>query len=237
MKPEEITERIKAACGPALRSVVLYGSAAAGDHAGRRSDFNLLVVLGKLGVVELNALAPVVRPWLRAGNPPPLLFTEQGLRRSVDIFPIEFADMQASRRVLHGEDLVQALAVDPVDLRRQLERELKAKLIQLRQGYLLTERRRARTVGLMLESLTGILVLFRASLRLYGVDVPARKADALDALAGHISFDREVFHRLLAVKEGRAPARELDAEAVFGDYLAAVEAVVTAVDERLQQQG
>ena len=44
MKPEQLVEQLKRALPASLRSVVLYGSAAAGDHVAGKSDFNILVV-------------------------------------------------------------------------------------------------------------------------------------------------------------------------------------------------
>jgi predicted nucleotidyltransferase len=237
MTPEQMTDRLKAACGANLRAVLLYGSAAAGDHAGRRSDFNLLVVVDRLGVSDLDALAPVVEPWVAAGNPPPLFFTGNGLQRSADVFPIEVADLQIARRVLYGEDVAAGLKVDVAGLRHQLERELKSKLLLLRQEYLLTGGRAAEVGTLLAGSVVTFLVLFRATLRLFQPEVPRAKAEALDLLARYITFDSEAFRRVLDLKEGRIRGRDLDMSALFARYLSAIESVVESVDAQMRREG
>ena len=43
MKLDELVDQLKKVYGAQLRAVVLYGSAAAGEHIPKRSDYNVLV--------------------------------------------------------------------------------------------------------------------------------------------------------------------------------------------------
>ena len=230
MTPEQLTEQLKETLGERLTSVILYGSAAAGDHAGKKSDFNVLVVLDRISMEELKVLRPTAVRWRKAGNPPPLLFTMERLQQSADVFPIELLDIRECHRVLYGEDATATLELNNENLRVELEHELKGKLIQLRENYLVTEGRNRRVTDLMVESLSTFLVLFRAALRLYQEDVPQRKAEALHALAQHITFDARVFETIRGLKEGTTKPRDVDAETLFAQYLQTVESVVDAVD-------
>ncbi len=45
---QELVKRMKAACGQELVSMVLYGSAAAGDYHEKHSDLNVLCVLKQI---------------------------------------------------------------------------------------------------------------------------------------------------------------------------------------------
>ena len=118
MTPEQLAEDIKGTPGLNIRSVILYGSAAAGDHAGRRSDFNILVVLETLGITELDAISRIAAQWAAKGNPPPLLFTTDQLSRSADVFPIELLDMKECHRILAGEDAFRRNLAAQTSLRR-----------------------------------------------------------------------------------------------------------------------
>ena len=235
MKPENLVKKLQAALGAGIRSVILYGSAAAGDHVGKRSDYNILVVCDRLGTRELTALSKAALEWRKAGNPLPLFFTMDRLRRSADVFPIELMDIAESHRILYGEDVLEQIVIQPENLRLILEHQLKSSLIQLREGLLLTEGKPKKVTNLMIDSLSTILVLFRASLRLYEDEVPARKLDALKSLSRHIRFDDSVFVTIEGLKEGRADARKLDAISLFDRYLANVEVVVDAVDAHVHQ--
>jgi len=233
MTPEQLTEQLKQAMPSGLRSVVLYGSAAAGDHIAGQSDYNVLVVADRLGVAELDALAAPARAWARAGYRPPLLFTPEQLAASADSFPIELLDIQRCHRILFGDDPLAGVRVSPEHLRLELERELKAKLLALREGYLLASGKPRRVVELLTSSLSAFLVLFRAALRLYQDDAPMPKLDALQALAAHIGFGPEAFLTVQKLKEGSLKPRAVSAAALFETYLATVEQVVGAVDRRL----
>lgn len=236
MTPEQFVEQLKQALPTGLRSVVLYGSAAAGDHLAGKSDFNLLVVADRLGRAELDALAVPTAAWAKAGNRPPLLFTPQRLAASADVFPIELLDMQQSRKILFGNDPLAGIQIDPAQLRLELEREWKASLLQLREHYLLTRGKPARVLELLTSSLSTVLVLCRATLRLYQPAVPAQKLGALRALGQQIGFDPQVFLTIHELKAGRRKAGEVAAIPVFETYLATVEQIVDAVDRHLHPQ-
>jgi len=106
-KLQELVDRLKQAQGDGLRSVILYGSAAAGEHNEHFSDLNVLCVLTRVSPAELAGSGPIFEWWRKLGNPSPLLLSEEELRTSTDCFPIEFHDMQERRRVLFGKDLIQ----------------------------------------------------------------------------------------------------------------------------------
>lgn len=229
--PEQLTTRLAAALSQKLKCVVLYGSAAAGDFVPGASNYNLLVIVEPLSVVELDAISAPITAWVRNGHPTPLLFTQRLLNESTDAFPIELLDIQQSRRILWGPDLLADLRVDRSHLRRQVERDLTGKLLKLRGRYLLTEGRQDRVNELMLRSLSTFLVLFRAALRLYQDEVPDIKVDALQALAKYIPFDTRPFQRLCELKQLTGESRSNLPDVSFVSYLSAIECVAEAVNQ------
>jgi hypothetical protein len=236
MTPETLTEQLKSDLGEDLRSVILYGSAAAGDHVGKHSDYNILVVTTKLDTNLLTAMSGTTGRWVRKGNPPPLMFTRDRLSKSADVFPIELLDMKGTHRVLHGEDVLKDITVSRDNLRLELEHELKGKLIKLREQFLLTKGKSRAVVDLMIDSLSTFLVLFRAALRLYQAEVPQHKLEALQALGKHITFDADVFETIYRLKAEGGKGKDGDTEALFERYLVAVEAVTDAVDAYIRQE-
>ncbi|HNX52517.1 MAG TPA: hypothetical protein PKI68_02100 [Pontiellaceae bacterium] len=230
MSPEQFTEKLKTVCGDNLQAVVLYGSAAAGDYAAKGSDYNLLVVLNDLSPAVLRNLAKPVAVWERAGNPPPLMFTRKRLADAADVFPVELLDMRDARRVLSGEDVIAAIEPGMANLRLQVERELRSAVIQLCRSYLSVSGNPRRLTALLTGSLSGVLTLFRAALRLYENPVPAEKFQALEKLTGHVPVKLESFRRIQALKAGTLKIKNVDAGRLFEEYLASIEAVVDAVD-------
>ena len=54
MTLDELVNQLKLAYGGALRSVVLYGSAVAGEHIAKKSDYNVLVVVESITIGNLR---------------------------------------------------------------------------------------------------------------------------------------------------------------------------------------
>ena len=210
-------------------SVILYGSAAAGDHHERFSDLNVMCVLSQVTPVELAESEPVFKWWRELGNPAPLLMSEQEVRASTDSFPIEFHDMQERRRVLSGKDVIAALAIDKSFYRSQVEHELRAKLLRLRQKAAGVLGDKAALLRLMLDSVSTFLVLARHALLLSGVAVGWQKRDVTAKLRDG-GVDASAFETLLSIREENKKTSEVEAGALFVNYLKGIEAVVALAD-------
>jgi predicted nucleotidyltransferase len=234
MNPQQFVTHACRALPAQIRSIILYGSAAAGDFVEGASGYDLLVVVDRLAVEDLDALAPTIRDWRRAGNPLPLLFTPEQLAASADAFAIEFLEMKQVRKVLYGNDPINAISVDHTHVRIHLERELMGKSLALRDRYVLAAGDSRLTAELLTDSLSTFLSLFRTALRLYQPEAPARKLDAMRELAKHISFDPQPFLTVEELKESRRSVRSVDTQTLFGQYCRAIEFVTNAVDRLLQ---
>lgn len=237
MTSEELTRTLRQTCGSSLVSVILYGSAAAGDYLPKHSDYNILMVLTRLGVEELKQVAPVMKRWMQDGNPPPRLFTLEGLSKSADVFAIELSDIQESRVVLYGQDVVSELRVARTHLRFQLEHELHSKLLQLRERYLVAAGNPRSLHRLLTKSFSTFLVLCRGALRLYQAEVPRMKLEVLTPLERHLGVNLEVFREIAALRgDSRQPAGRTT-EAIFASYLIAIEAVIGAIEHAPRSGG
>ncbi len=150
----DFVSRLRAAAGANLESVILFGSAVAGDFHPEFSNVNLFCVIRDSSFAALQALAPAVKWWNAQKQPPPLFMTRDEIRRSTDVFTIELLDLQEHHRVLFGEDVVQGLSI-PANLHRvQVEYELREKLALLRQHLLLAVGNDSRMWELLLRSVS-----------------------------------------------------------------------------------
>jgi predicted nucleotidyltransferase len=235
MTPEILTNELKKICGDNLCSVVLYGSAVAGDRV-KTSDYNVLVVLNRLDAEGLLALTGLCSRWDKDGNPAPLLFAKEALLRSADVFPVEFSDIIQTHKVLYGEYPFAEMKIDPANLRLELEHELKSKLILLRGRFLLTKGSPKEVDSLMVSSISAFLTLFKAILRLYGEAPPAKKMEVIPMLSRHIKVDEEIFSIVWELKEGKKRPG-LTSSQIFSRYLAAAQSVTNNVDLWLQSAG
>lgn len=235
MSPDDLVTSLRVALGGELQSVVLYGSAAAGDFVPGASDYDVLIIASRLDVETLRKLSHPILQWTGFGNPAPQCFTLQELLASADAFPIEFLDLQQSRKVIFGNDPFNSLVIAQEHLRLQLERELKGKLLLLRQKCLLLLDRPNDLRNLLIASATTFLVLSRAALRLFQAEAPRQKVAALRDLAGHLSLDIQPILTLVELRES-GPAdhgRDFNVETLFRNYLATLEKLVAAIDTHL----
>src|SRR5580765_969696 len=218
--------------GDNLVSVVLYGSAAAGDHIELRSDYNLLIALERITPADLrNAQAPM-REWQRLGHPLPVYFTVEELSDAADVFPIEFHQMSQARILLYGKDPFEFVKLSDVHLRHQAEYELRSKLIQLRRLYIPASVSLTKLCDLMSDSLASFAALFRAVLLLHGVPAPVSKPDCVRTTVRLLNLDEQPFEKIFALRaSGEMPATEEEANDLFAAYMSQIERVVEAVDE------
>lgn len=232
-----LVDDLRATHGDNLASVVLYGSAAAGDHIELRSDYNLLIALNRITPEDLRQAQAPMREWQRLGHPLPVYFTVEELSDAVDVFPIEFHQMSQARVVLYGRDPFEFLRVSDTELRHQAEYELRSKLIQLRRLYIPASVSIDKLCDLMSDSLASFAALFRAVLILHGKEAPVAKPDCVRATVQLLKLDPLPFERIFDIRAtGYRPATDKEANDLFGAYMFQVEQVVEAVDE-LHRQG
>jgi hypothetical protein len=229
----EFVNRLRNAAGLNLVSVILYGSAAAGDYVADHSDVNLLCVLRETSFASMQALSPAVAWWREQKRRTPLIMGTEELRRSADVFSIELLDMQQSHRVLWGEDVLKTLVIPTQFHRVQLEYELREKTILLRQGLLSAAGNAPAMWELLLRSLPAFATLFRHALQELGEPATPSKREAVQKLADRIGCDAGAFLQLLDIREHKADRKTADVNALFGRYLKTVEQVTAAVDRML----
>jgi hypothetical protein len=226
----EFLARLQQAAGANLESVILYGSAVAGDYHPEHSNFNLLCIFGDTALPKLLALAPAIEWWTKQKHPFPLMFTQAELVRSADVFSIELLDMKQQHRVLMGPDVLAALELPLHWHRAQIEYELEEKLILLRRELLQSAGDKQRTWNLLIKSVSAFCTLFRHVLLVQGQTMPKSKREAVKALADSIGCDASAFEQVLDIRERRADPKNLDVADVASRYMATVESVAAAVD-------
>ena len=223
---------LRATHGKNLASVIMYGSAATGDFIPRQSDYNILIALHKITPKELRNAHASIREWHKLGHPVPVYFTVSELQNAADVFPIEFHQMEAARKVLYGDDVLASVLISDANLRHQVEYELRSKLVLLRRQYIPASESVDGLKGLMAESLASFAALFRAVLLLFGGDAPTKKHEIVALTVEQLGLDGATFEKIFNIRENNF-AQTLDersANELFGAYMEQIERVIDAVD-------
>jgi hypothetical protein len=233
-KPEErlqaLVRDMSTALGANLRSILLYGSAARGDHAGANSDLNVMVVVVDGSPEDLEPAAPVQKKWVRGGNPPFLIVTAEWILNSTDVFPLEFTDMVAAHRMLLGESPLSGVRVSDAHLRHQCEHEIRSIVLRLRAAYLDAYRKASHLEGLLITSFGSVTTVARAALRLSGEAVPARNEELFDAVARRFSLSAPALRAAAEIKHGRKEKDRRKMKRIFLDWFDQVAALGRALD-------
>jgi hypothetical protein len=228
---QRLAARLEQVLGEDLVALVLYGSAARGDFVPGRSDVNLLLIVADASPATLRAVGPAVHEWVKTGQAPPLIVSEADWRASTDVFPIEIEDMRQAHRVLKGRDPFVGLETAPADLRQELEREVRGKLLRLRAEYAASGPHAGSLASLLVESAPTFFVLLRATLRLAGTVPPSAPADLVRAAAPVVGFDPSAFDWVLARLAGTKVRSLKQFDPIAEGYLRAIERLAEFVDE------
>ncbi len=233
-RPEEIfgelTDDLKKAFGDDLISIILYGSGAGPDYKPGKSDLNFLVTLSESGIFNLHRILDLLKRWRKRNVATPLVMTKAFLISSLDSYPIEFINMKRHYVKVYGEDVLEALTFKRENIRIQIERELKGKLLLLRTGFLETEGKPHQIRDLINVSLTAFLSAFRALLYLKGLEIPNERRSVISEAAAAFSIDASVFLKCSDIKDHSDRLTSSEVRLVFDDYLKEVDRLCTYVD-------
>src|SRR3954452_8993535 len=152
-----------------LRSLAVYGSAAGAGFRPERSDVNFALVLDTIGATQLGRIGQWWHRWRSHRVSVPLVMTPSDLDRSLDVFPLEFLDLQSRHRTLAGDEVFQRIDVAHEAVRLECEREAKGKLLRLRALWVELAGSVRDRRSLILDSRKTFVVVLRGLLHLRGV--------------------------------------------------------------------
>ena len=167
-----LTAHLETSLADNLAGITVVGSALTDDFRAGASDINTVVLLKRHDIAALKAIALMAKPLRKQRLSPPLLMTEAYIDRSRDVFGVEFLDFQLTHQTVLGNDPFAALTFAKSDVRLQCEREFKATLIRLRQGYIAAAGNNKLTRDVLIATAKGLAPLLRAMLWLKDVDRP-----------------------------------------------------------------
>jgi hypothetical protein len=216
--------------GSELVSLIVYGSAASGSYVKGKSDIYLLLVLTEAGINKLDAAFDSVKLWKKRRVATPLVMTKAFIETSLDSYPIEFLNMKNSHILVYGEDVLANLAFQPADLRLQIEREVKGKIILLRQGYLETAGSARELRLLIRNSFTAFISIFNALLYLKQEKAPQTRRETIKEVSNLFSLDAAIFELCSDIREGKDRLAGSEITATFNKYLREVEKISSIVD-------
>ena len=190
----------------------------------------MLVVARSLDMNRLDTLArQLPRPKRPAFDP--LFVTQHQIRHSLDVFPVEWLDLQERHLRLAGEDVFAGIEIPKQALRLQCERELRGKHIRLRESYVLGHDRAEHLTAVLRGTASGMATLFRTLLRLRGETPPADTPRVIERLADLFRLDAQSLlgPHMLRYSQKRPKLEVI--QALYRKFLIEMDRLIAAVDE------
>ena len=226
-----LTDQLHVGLHDNLRSVTVVGSSLTEDFKPAVSDINTVVVLDKHSTPALALIASLAKPLRRQGLAAPLLVTASYIDRSRDVFGIEFLDFQLTHETILGDDPFASLVFDKRNVRLQCERELKAMLVKMQQGYLASGGRRRIVREEVVAASKQLAPLARAMLWLKDIERPRTMMASLRKASELFNVELNAAMEADHWRQERRRLTAAEVEAGFEDVFAAVENLSQIVDD------
>jgi len=214
-----------------IHSIHIVGSAVTEDFNEKTSDINSIFALKEMDLKFIELIAPFGKRYRKMSIAAPFVMTPEYIKRSLDVFPIEFLDFKFIHETVFGEDILKDIEISRVDLRHQCEREIKSKLIGLRQGYIASTGNRHMLTERFVSSIAGYMPLFRGIIFLMGKERPIRKHEVISELSASTGINTDVFGRILDIKREKRKLSKEELKTVFEEYYIATEMIGKIIDE------
>jgi hypothetical protein len=214
-----------------LISLIIYGSAAAGHYIRGKSDINVLAVLTPAGLDNFTEALDTVKSWKKRSVAIPLIMTRNFIETSLDSYPIEFLGMKNSHILIYGENVLKELNVKQEDLRLQIERELRGKLLLLQEGYMVAEGKPRRLRSVISKSLTAFMAIFNALLYLKHGRMYQGRREIIKEMEKTFTINSLVFMYCADIKEGKDRFSSTEVVDIYRKYLREVNKICRIVDQ------
>lgn len=214
-----------------IHSITIIGSSLTEDFDPAYSDVNSVLTLNKMDRTFLEQFAPMGKKFGKKRIAAPLIMTQEYITKSLDVFPIEFLNIKLIHLTVFGEDIFKPIEVKKADLRYQCERELKVKLIDLRQNYIASLGDSKILAKGFINSFSGYIPLFRGIIYLFGQHPPEKIAEVIAMLGELSGINSDVFMDVLKEKRERIKPTIEQLNTIFENYYTAIEKLGNLVDE------
>jgi len=224
-------EKLTATLGDNLQSITVVGSGLTEDFKPGQSDINTVLVLGRQISASLNTVASLAKPMIKKHISPPLLMTSSYIEQSRDVFGVEFLDFQLTHHTILGDDPFASLTFYKKDVRLQCERELKAMLIRLRQGYIAAAANKKLVRDILISTAKGLAPLLRAMLWLKDIDRAAGTEPTFSRAASEFSINMDSLITAGKWRHQKIHLSKTEMENTFESIYSTVEQLAGTVDK------
>ncbi len=213
---------VKALFAEQLEGVLLYGSAVRDEYLPGRSNLNLLLLVSSYDQMLLRGYSKIHKKWSKEQIVAPLFLTEEELRSSASVFPLEYLEIQEQHRVLGGRDPFVGFRVETAQVGAEVKQGLAGSVLRLRQRFIEGNATDEAALILLPLSVTSLLPLLRGIQRMQGRGVLYRSDALIKDVAEHLKLDLQGLQDALLLKRGQITPGPKEIPRLFDRYLQAM---------------
>ena len=225
-----LCDQLRESLGDNLLSLALYGGAAKAEHIAETSDVNVVILLDKVTVKALDSIVPIIQAGVRDFRLTAMLMSESDLRRSTEVFPVKFLDMQRHHRILWGKDPFSNLTVSRDRLRLRCAQEITNLSLRLRQFYVQRSHRPELLESTLTRAISSFLAGLNTLVELRTGQSASDKSSIIEAVA-EIGLDAQPLREVFALKRGELKPNPEELKHLYDLFMMTVEQALALVDK------
>ncbi|MFA6449375.1 MAG: hypothetical protein WCX65_07910 [bacterium] len=216
--------------GRSLTAAVLFGSATGQHYVQGKSDINTFMVFDQVDLPLLKTLLPVFNRHFKKLRARPIVVDSEFIADSTDVFPMEFLEWKEGSVAFHGVNPLDTADISRLNLRLEIEENLRGKNLRLTQSYFEVGGNPAKFRSFLESTLPTFFTVFRNILRLTGA-APERDQDSLiKAIETKTGLRLVAFRGLLQAKKRRGKLSSAELDSLFSAYIAELDALTRYID-------
>ena len=228
-------KEVKGVFGDQLEGILLYGSAVRGEFIPGRSNLNILLLVASYDSAVLKRYSTLHSKWSKDQIVVPLFLTEEELRMSAAVFPLEYMEIQEHHRVLEGRDPFIGFSVKTDRLREAVVQGLTSHLFRLRQRYVEGGGTDDATTILLSLSITAIMPLLRGVQRILGRPVLSHSEAVIMDVAEQLKINLQGLLDVWSLKRGHVSPGFHEVPRLFDRYVHAATLLTRSVTQLEQR--
>ncbi len=203
---KELTARLLNDFEGNILGICVVGSAITTDFVAHKSRINTVLIFEEDTIEVLSRIGAMGKLFKKYRFDLPLIMTKRHIERSCDVFGVEYLDIALSHKLIWGQSPFEDLKIDKADVRLQCERELKADIIRLRQGFIASKFTPIDLIDILTSCASGILPYLRAILWLCDKQRCPLALPTIKSAADLLGFDDKPLAKLVGWKHKKPRA-------------------------------
>ena len=201
---EELAQRVCDDFDGNIEGICVAGSALTSDFVAGKSRINTILIFREESLELLDGISAMGKLFKKHNFDMPLITTLHQIERSCDVFGVEYLDISLNHKTILGNSPFESLIIDKSDVRMQCERELKADMIRLRQGYIASKFGGASLSDILISCGSGLVPYLRAMLWLCDKQRQPLTEPTIDVSSDLLGFGGEPLKKIIALKHKKA---------------------------------